>query len=151
MIRYARMEDKEFWYSLDGHLPEGEFPKKVAAGQCYVMTEGEEPVGLLRYHLFWDSIPFCTMLVVRQDRRGKGYGKRLMAHWEADMRAQGWDLLMTSTQADETAQHFYRKLGYQDCGALFLDIPPYAQPAELFLRKPIAPLGTVGGKEGAGE
>lgn len=27
---------------------------------------------------------------------------------------------MASTQADETAQHFYRKLGYQDCGSLCL-------------------------------
>ena len=27
---------------------------------------------------------------------------------------------MASTQADETAQHSYRKLGYQDCGSLCL-------------------------------
>lgn len=28
-IRYVRSEDKEFWYSLDKHLPEQEFDNKV--------------------------------------------------------------------------------------------------------------------------
>ncbi len=44
---------------------------------------------------------------------------------------------MTSTQTDESAQHFYRKLGYQDAGCLVLDIPGYKQPMEMFLVKKI--------------
>ena len=52
--------------------------------------------------------------------RKKGYGKRLMAHWEADMKSKGYEITLTSTQVDENAQHFYRKLGYKDCGGLFL-------------------------------
>jgi hypothetical protein len=27
-IRYVKLEDKDFWYSLDKHLPEEEFEKK---------------------------------------------------------------------------------------------------------------------------
>ena len=27
-IRYVKLEDKDFWYSLDKHLPEAEFEKK---------------------------------------------------------------------------------------------------------------------------
>ena len=75
------------------------------------------------------------MLVVEEGARKKGCGRLLMARWEADMRAQGHGMLLTSTQADEEAQHFYRKLGYRDCGVLTVDIPGYAQPAELFLSK----------------
>ena len=44
---------------------------------------------------------------------------------------------MTSTQVDEEAQHFYRKLGYQDAGGLVIRIPGYEQPMELFLVKDI--------------
>lgn len=29
-IRYVQSEDKEFWYSLDSHLPEQEFNNKVS-------------------------------------------------------------------------------------------------------------------------
>lgn len=44
---------------------------------------------------------------------------------------------MTSTQVDETAQHFYRQIGYKDCGCLVLDIPELEQPMEKFLIKRI--------------
>ena len=44
-------------------------------------------------------------------------------------------MALTSTQSDESAQHFYRKLGYKDCGCLVINEGPLAQPAELFLSK----------------
>ena len=60
-IRYVQLDDKEFWYSLDRHLPEQEFDKKIRDKRGYVLLEDNEPVGLLRYNLFWDNTPFCTM------------------------------------------------------------------------------------------
>lgn len=81
-IRYIQTSDKDFWFSLDRHLPETEFAKKV------------------------------------RDR-------------------QGYDMVLTSTQVDEQAQHFYRKLGYKDCGGFVVDIEGQEQPMELFLIKSI--------------
>lgn len=46
-----------------------------------------------------------------------------------------YGMIMTSTQVDEDAQHFYRKLGYKDCGGLTIDIPGYEQPMEMFMNK----------------
>ena len=63
-IRYVKAEDKEFWYRLDKHLPDGEFSDKVRNQRGYVLFEDNTPVGLLRYNLFWDNTPFCTMLFV---------------------------------------------------------------------------------------
>ena len=67
--------------------------------------------------------------------RGKGYGKRMMEHWEQDMQSIGYGMIMTSTQVDEDAQHFYRKLGYKDCGGFVVDIPGYEQPMEMIMIK----------------
>lgn len=136
-IRYIQMGDKPFWYSLDGHLPDREFEKKVRDRQGYVLTENGKPTGLLRYSLFWDEIPFCTMLFVECTRQGRGYGKALMEYWEQDMAAQGYRMLLTSTRVDEQAQHFYQRLGYRDCGGMCVDVPGFAQPMELFLVKGI--------------
>lgn len=72
-IRYVRAADKEFWYSLDKHLPETEFADKVRTKRGYVLLLDEKPVGLLRYNLFWDNTPFCTMLFVDGEYRGNGY------------------------------------------------------------------------------
>lgn len=122
---------------MDRHLPEQEFTHKVKEKRGYVLFDDQKPIGLLRYNLFWDNTPFCTMLMIEENRRGKGYGKMLMEHWEKDMKSQGYGMLMTSTQVDEEAQHFYRKMGYKDCGGFVVDVPGYEQPMEMFLVKGI--------------
>jgi len=53
------------------------------------------------------------------------------------MKSSGYGMVMTSTQVDETAQHFYRKLGYQDSGGLIVSVPKYKQPMEMFFIKEI--------------
>lgn len=136
-IRYAEEKDRDFWFRLDGHLAESEFIQKVARRQGYVLEEDGVPAGLLRYNLFWDNTPFCTMLFVDWPYQKKGYGRLLMEHWERDMKEQGHGMLLTSTQVDEDAQHFYRRLGYRDCGGLVMDVPGYEQSMELFLVKAI--------------
>ena len=136
-IRYVEASDKEFCYSLDKHLPETEFENKVYTKRGYVLSLNNKPVGLLRYNLFWDSVPFCTMIFIDCQYQGKGYGKQLIQYWENDMKRRGYEMLLTSTQVDEKAQHFYRKLGYKDCGGFVIDIPQYAQPMEMFFIKSI--------------
>lgn len=136
-IRYLQQADKEFWYSLDKLLPEVEFENKVRDERGYVLLEDGNPVGLLRYNLFWDNTPFCTLLFVDWNYQKKGYGRMLMQHWEEDMKQKGYGMVMTSTQVDEDAQHFYRKLGYKDCGGFVVDVPGYEQPMEMFLIKGI--------------
>lgn len=134
-IKYVEDSDKEFWYSLDKHLPEVEFNKKVRDKQGYVLFNDGIAVGVLRYNLFWDNTPFCTMLFVDWSQQKNGYGRALMQFWEEDMKKQGYGMVMTSTQVDEEAQHFYRKLGYKDCGGFTVDIPGFEQPMEMFMSK----------------
>lgn len=143
-IRYVKSSDKQFWYSLDKHLPEAEFENKVRTKRGYVLLADGEPIGLLRYNLFWDSIPFCTMLMIDENYRERGYGRNLAECWETDMRARGYGMIMTSTQVDENAQLFYRKLGYKDCGGILFDIPGYEQPMELVLSKELGNLRRCG-------
>ena len=134
-IRHARPADWPFWHSLDGRISPELFLRKVAAGECYVAEAGGEPVGLLRWNRFWDEVPFCTLLIIEVSRRGQGLGRTLVERWEGDMRDLGHGMAMTSTQSDEDAQHFWRRLGYRDAGSFDVDVPGYAQPPELILLK----------------
>lgn len=77
------------------------------------------------------------MLYIDENYQKKGYGRQIIEHWEKDMKIKGYGMLLVSTQVDEEAQHFYRKLGYKDCGGLSIDIPKYKQPMEMFLVKEI--------------
>lgn len=136
-IRPAIPSDWPFWQSLDGHISQELFLRKAAAGECYVALEDGVPAGLLRWNLFWDVVPFCTLLYVDAAHRGGGLGRALMRRWEDDMRAAGHGMAMTSTQVDETAQHFYRRLGYADAGGFTVTVPGYEQPLELVMTKDI--------------
>lgn len=129
-IRYVELSDKESWMKLDCHLSISEFTNKVKSKMGYVLTLDKKVVGILRYNLFWDNIPFCTMLFIDPSLQLKGYGSMLLKHWEVDMKSKKFGMLLTSTQVDESAQFFYRKQGFKDCGGMIIDIPKYAQPME---------------------
>ncbi len=135
MIRYAEPQDKTAWFSLDHGFPEAGFDEKVRNRQAYVCVMDGRIIGILRFNLFWDSIPFCTMLYIDDGYRRRGYGRQLMERWEQDMKAAGCGMVMTSTQVNEEAQHFYRRLGYKDAGGFIVDVPGYEQPMEMIMIK----------------
>ena len=134
-MRYASERDKAFWLTLDDHISERELDLKIRDRRGYVISDNRNPIGILRYNLFWDTIPFVTLIYLDESCRAKGFGRQAMLLWESEMRALGHKMVMTSTRVDEEAQHFYRALGYQDRGVLCLDHTPFAQPGELFLLK----------------
>lgn len=137
IIRHVQKSDKEFWFKLDKHLSENELDNKIRDKMGYVLLENNTPIAILRYNLFWDNIPFCTMLFVTPKYQHKGYGRIIMECWEKEMKSLGYGMVMVSTQSDESAQHFYRKLNYNDAGGLIIDIEQYKQPMELFFTKSI--------------
>ena len=134
-VRYVCEEDKAFWFTLDNYLSVNEFMLKCHDSRGYILNDNETPIGIMRYNLFWDIIPFLTFIYIDDAHRKKGFGKQAMLHWETEMHALGYKMVMTSTRVDEDAHHFYRKLNYIDRGGIFLDNTPFEQPQEAFLIK----------------
>jgi predicted N-acetyltransferase YhbS len=134
-IRLAKETDMDFWFELDNHLTSSKLIKKIQEEMAFVLVDQGKPIGILRYQLFWDTIPFCTMLVIKKSQQNKGAGRSLLQFWEEQMRGLGYGMCMTSSQSDEQGQHFYRKCGYKDAGGLILDVPGFEQPTELFFVK----------------
>ena len=130
-IAYATPRDMRDCFLFDRHLTESQYELKVRDKMYYITRDGDTPIGVMRYNLFWDYIPFLTLIHFGDTYQRKGYGTKAMQHWESEMRALGHKIIMTSTQADEQGQHFYRKLGYKDTGCLVLD----DQPLEIFMIK----------------
>lgn len=135
LMRRANLNDLDFWMTQDKHISRDELTRKMQADQCYVIFDGSTPIGVLRYGLFWDNIPFLNLIHFAESYRRKGFGQAAMQYWEDEMRTLGHKVVLTSTQSDEGSQHFYRKLGYKDAGCLLLDVPPYVQPLEIIMIK----------------
>ena len=137
-IRYALESDKSFWLTYDKHISENELLLKFRDRRGYIISDEDKPIGVLRYNLFLDLIPFLTLLYLDESYRGKGFGRQSMLFWEREMWGLGYKTIMTSPKVDEDAQHFYRKLGYKDRGSLFLDNTSFEQPQEMIMVKDAA-------------
>ena len=132
IIRMAALTDLPFLAEHDRHITPAELDCSIRLSRVLIMeTAAGEPIGWLRWNLFWDNTPFMNLLYLLEDYRLKGYGRTLVSHWEALMREQGHTAVLTSTQANEGAQHFYRHFGYEDVGGFLLPGETY----ELIMHK----------------
>ncbi|QNN55016.1 GNAT family N-acetyltransferase [Nocardioides mesophilus] len=130
----ANSADLPFLEEVDTRLSPDTIADLVSIGRMMVVKVDGDAVGFLRWGMFWDQLPFMNLLWVLPDWRGQGVGTTLVEAWEKSQLAAGRDLVLTSTMSNEKSQHFYRRLGYVDTGALLLP----GEPAELILRKPLA-------------
>jgi len=122
-ITYAQERDWEYLVKNDDHVKPDVLKRVVEQHQVIVLRDGDETIGWLRFGFFWDTIPFMNMLAIEEEYRGQGLGTQVAEFWENEMKKQGYEMIMTSTQSNERAQHLYRRLGYKDCGALLLPLP----------------------------
>lgn len=131
-IELALPRDLNAVREYDRHIPAHRLLDCVRNQQVYILKDGGRVLGVLRYSLFWQTIPFLDLLYLNESDRGKGYGRQMMARWEQDMKTAGFSCCMLSTQADETGKYFYEKLGYRKIGAF---LPPDQEADELMYLK----------------
>lgn len=139
MIELAQSKDKQKIARLDSHIPSPRLGECIGNGQVYVLKDdsikngGQDHrlknpvVGVLRYSLFWQTIPFLDLLYIDKAYRNRGFGTEMMHEWENLMAMRGYKYVMTSTQADEDAWRFYEKLGYRKVGGF---LPPEQEAEE---------------------
>jgi len=131
-IRQAEIKDKKRILKYDNHIHHITVGDCIRSGLVTVLWDGDEIVGVLRYNLFWQTIPFLDLLYIDEAYRGKGYGKQMMQSWEESMKSMGYPYVMLSTQEDEDAKYFYEKLGYRRIGAF---LPPEQDAEEIMYLK----------------
>lgn len=126
-MRIIAATDSHYEYirEHDKHILESLILPKIKGNEIYIL-ENEEAnnVGWMRHSYFWDNTPFMNMISIDETYRSKGFGKKAVLFWEDEMKKLGFNLVMTSSLANEGAQHFYRKLGYRDSGSLLLEDEP---------------------------
>lgn len=127
-LKKAKKEDANFWTTIDGHI------NSIAEGRAYIILNDGAPAGVIAYTMFWEELPFMTLIKLSPEYRRRGFGREAIALFEEELKKLGYCALLVSTQTDEEAQHFYRKAGYKECGCLILD-GALEQPMEMFFIK----------------
>ena len=124
-IRYAGSDDYFWLIEYDKNISEKILKNKIENMELYVAENNDKIVGWLRYNLFWDNIPFMNMIYLLEEHRRMGIGAKLIKYWEDEMKQKGYKNVLTSTQSNEEAQYFYRKMGYKEIGGFRYFDEPY--------------------------
>jgi ribosomal protein S18 acetylase RimI-like enzyme len=132
--RFANDRDIDWLTAHERHVDRAVVTDKIARAEFLIAELDDERIGWLRWSYFWDEIPFMNLLFVVESQRGRSFGRVLVDEWERTMRSRGHRRLLTSTLSNERAQHFYRRLGYRDVGALLLP----GEALEILLMKELA-------------
>jgi ribosomal protein S18 acetylase RimI-like enzyme len=130
-IKYAGNDDLLWLKEHDKYISEKILMDKIKNKEIYVVKNKGKIIGWLRYNLFWDNIPFMNMIYFLEEYRKMGIGTELVKYWENEMKQNGYNNVLTSTQSDEEAQHFYRKIGYKEIGGFKY----YNDPYEIIFQK----------------
>lgn len=132
-IDYAKESDYKYILKRDKHIVETLIRSKINEKEILILRDEGKEIGWMRYGYFWDNTPFMNMIWIDEGYRGQSIGKKVVLYWEELMCERGFTTVMTSTQSNEGAQHFYRKLGYRDVGCLLQE----NEPLEVILSKQI--------------
>ena len=90
-IRTTTQHDIESLCAQDQHnISRSLLERKISANEILLAEEDGTQAGLLRFGLFWDSIPFMNQLWVEPNQRGVGIGRQLVGCWEERMRTLGF-------------------------------------------------------------
>ena len=130
-IRPATLTDIEFLNGLELAPIETKLKEVLDSGNIQIAMADNTSVGFLSFSILWGKLPFLELIEVLVSQRGQKFDAGTVRAWEQDMRSRGFDLVLTSTNADGDAQHFWRKMGYVDCGALTVR----GKAAEIFFQR----------------
>ena len=135
VVTLATSDDFADIRKRDSHISESRLASCINDNQVFILWTPDDMVGICRYSLFWQSIPFLDLLYIDKSCRGNGFGTALMTHWENAMKALGHNHVMLSTQENETARYFYEKLDYRCIGSF---LPPNQDCEELIYVKELS-------------
>ena len=72
-IRLAVSGDFQAIRHYDSHIPSPRLADCIGSGQVYVLKDAGKIIGVLRYSLFWQTIPFLDLLYLDSRCRGQGH------------------------------------------------------------------------------
>ena len=73
-IRLAVAKDKQKILKYDRHIYHNKVGECIHNGLVDVLCDGEQIAGVLRWNLFWQSIPFLDLIFLDEACRGRGWG-----------------------------------------------------------------------------
>ncbi len=122
-VRLATEADREFCTLTASWRPAALSMQVPGVLETLVAEARGERVGMLVLQYLWpghgppSTTPYVGFVMVNEPHRRQGVGRALLAFAAAHLGQQGYNLLMSSSSADEPEpQAWHRHMGFRDCG-----------------------------------
>ncbi|MCI8728120.1 MAG: hypothetical protein HFG66_18890 [Hungatella sp.] len=63
-VKFMEKQDKNFVMSIDKHVNDTEYKKRVYTKTGYIMLEKDVPMAMMHYSVLWDNLPFLNFIFV---------------------------------------------------------------------------------------
>ena len=64
VVKFMEKKDKDFVMSIDKHVNDSGYNKRVSNKTGYIMWENDIPIGMMHYSVLWDNLPFLNFIFV---------------------------------------------------------------------------------------
>ncbi|MFB6120269.1 MAG: GNAT family N-acetyltransferase [Halobacteriaceae archaeon] len=115
----ARAVREAVFVEEQGVDPELEYDDHDATALHFVGYAGEDPVAAARLRTADDGVGKVERVAVRESRRGRGWGRRLMVAVHDAARDEGYERLRLHAQTH--VRGFYEALGYEAVSDTFTE------------------------------
>jgi len=119
IVRFAGPELLEWCVVEDSLVTEQVIRHKIINDEIIIAELDGKPVGYLRLEYLWSTIPYIGVIFVIEDYRKEGIGQKILAFLEDYLRSRGYDVLYSSSQANEPEpQAWHRSVGFVESGII---------------------------------
>lgn len=118
-VRLATASDRDALHALDPWPTDAAWDRLIRNGEVLVVEVDGDVVGLTHHTVLWATVPFLSMIVLREDVRGRGLSRLLVDELVRRLTDEGYVALLSSSQTDEPEpQAWHRHLGFTSNGII---------------------------------
>lgn len=119
IVRFAEPEDLEWCVVEDGYVTEKVIRNKIVNDEIIVVELDGQLIGYIRLEYLWSTTPYIGLVFIIDEYRKAGVGRKMLEFLEEHLRTHGYDVLMSSSQANEPEpQAWHRAIGFEECGMI---------------------------------
>lgn len=95
------------------------FDEAISTQKVLLALEDEKVVGYLTFHIIWGNTPYIELLRVSSSYQKKGIGSKLLLELEKKLKADGHEVLLSSSErVNDVGNNFHKKYGFDPIGEL---------------------------------
>ncbi len=117
-VRFATIDDIDFLLPLV-YIAQETLRQKIEVDEFIVAEANGQRVGFLELDYLWSLVPYIAMIMVLEEHRKQGVGRKLLEFAENYLVKRAHKLIYSSSQENEPApQEWHRHVGFEVCGKI---------------------------------